>query len=305
MKGIARLFLVLACFIAAGTACFSAVCYQGQCLVKSADATPIEYTVSGKGDMTLVFIHGWSCDSRYWQKQVPYFEKRYRVVTIDLAGHGHSGLGRENYTVRGFAEDVKAVVDSLGAGQVLLIGHSMGGDIAASAAVILPGIVIGMVGVDTIQNVEEAWSREDFDKMIYTGFTVDFQKAADKFVRDMFMPGADPALVDWVAADMSSAPPKVGLSVFDNMYKELFSGHEAELFERIPGVPVRCVNAKLWPTNEEANRRHIKSYGVAYLDGVGHFLMLEKPAEFNKLLDTAIRQIETEHQNKLGNKLTH
>ena len=56
----------------------------------SKDGTPISYEVHGAGDPTLVFVHGWSCDARYWREQVPYFSKKYRVITVDLAGHGHS-----------------------------------------------------------------------------------------------------------------------------------------------------------------------------------------------------------------------
>lgn len=63
-------------------------------VVLSKDGVPISYEVFGSGEPTLVFVHGWSCDSRYWRCQVPYFGKNHRVVTIDFAGHGHSGTGR-------------------------------------------------------------------------------------------------------------------------------------------------------------------------------------------------------------------
>jgi pimeloyl-ACP methyl ester carboxylesterase len=93
-------------------------------VAKSPDGEPIAYSVKGKGDITLVFVHGWSCDSRYWREQVPFFAKNYRVVTVDLAGHGHSGLGREIYTMQAFGNDVKAVVEKVGAKRVILIGSA-------------------------------------------------------------------------------------------------------------------------------------------------------------------------------------
>jgi len=99
--------------------------------VKSFDGELISYSVSGKGDLALVFVHGWSCDSRYWMEQVPYFSKKYKVVTIDLAGHGHSGSERSVYSLKSFAEDVKAVVEAVGTQQVILIGHSMDGGVIA------------------------------------------------------------------------------------------------------------------------------------------------------------------------------
>lgn len=68
----------------------------------SADGTTISYEVYGKGDPTLIFVHGWSCDSRYWRAQIPEFSKKYRVVVLDLAGHGHSGVSRKNYSTSAF-----------------------------------------------------------------------------------------------------------------------------------------------------------------------------------------------------------
>ena len=100
-------------------------------IVQSKDGTPISYEVFGAGEPTLVFVHGWSCDARYWRAQVPYFSKKHRVVVLDLAGHGHSGMSRTKYTMRAFGEDVRAVTESTGSHSVILIGHSMGGSVIA------------------------------------------------------------------------------------------------------------------------------------------------------------------------------
>ena len=55
-------------------------------VVPSKDGTPISYEIHGAGEPTLVFVHGWGCDARYWSAQLPYFSKKHRVVTLDLAG---------------------------------------------------------------------------------------------------------------------------------------------------------------------------------------------------------------------------
>jgi len=65
----------------------------------------------------------------------------------------------------------------------------------------------------------------------------------------------------------------------------------AKVFERI-NAPVRCVNADLWPTDIEANRRHMKSFDATIMKGSGHFIMLEKPDDFNKALDKYIKELE-------------
>jgi len=82
-------------------------------VVNASDGVPIHYSVQGKGDPALVFIHCWACNRHFWDDQVAEFSKTYRVVTLDLPGHGESGLGRKSYSVESFGDDVKRVVTKL------------------------------------------------------------------------------------------------------------------------------------------------------------------------------------------------
>jgi pimeloyl-ACP methyl ester carboxylesterase len=109
--------------------------------VATIDGERIAYEVRGKGNLAIVLVHGWSCDRSYFQHQLESFSDRYTVVTLDLAGHGESTLGRENYTIALFGADVAAVVRKLDLKRVVLVGHSMGGDVvvAAGAAAQGPG----------------------------------------------------------------------------------------------------------------------------------------------------------------------
>ncbi|MDD5747156.1 MAG: alpha/beta hydrolase, partial [Candidatus Omnitrophica bacterium] len=120
----------------------------------SADGTAINYYEHGQKGPVLVFVHGWSCDASYWKEQVEYFKHKYHMVLTDLAGHGRSGSERENYTIEAYGQDVKAVVESIGAEKVILIGHSMGALVIAHAARLMPEKVIGLIAVDDLQNVE-------------------------------------------------------------------------------------------------------------------------------------------------------
>ena len=258
--------------------------------VKSSDRELISYSVSGRGNLTLVFIHGWSCDSRYWREQVPYFAKKYKVVTIDLAGHGHSGVERKIYSLKEFAEDVKAVVDDIGAQQVILIGHSMGGGVIARAAILMPKRVIGLVGVDTLQNVESVIMSDEDINSIIEGYKKDFRNTVKPFVEEMIAEETDSELKKWIISDMSAAPVKVGISAFQEFAGTFKNGGMAKIFDEI-NVPVRCLNADLWPTDVEANRRHMRSFDVEIMKGLGHFLMLASPDEFNRRLNTIINEI--------------
>ncbi len=148
---------------------------------KSEDGTTISYEVYGEGDVSLVFIHGWSCDSRYWQNQISTFSKKYKVVLVDLAGHGHSGTTRETYSMKAFGEDVQAVVEKTGSNNVILIGHSMGGAVIAQTALLIPQKVKGLIAVDAYHNIEYPLSQEGFDMMV-APMRNDFQSGARHFV---------------------------------------------------------------------------------------------------------------------------
>jgi pimeloyl-ACP methyl ester carboxylesterase len=258
-------------------------------VVPSKDGTPISYEIYGAGEPTLVFVHGWSCDARYWRAQLPYFIKNHRVVMLDLAGHGHSGMTRSQYTMRAFGEDVRAVTEATGSRRVILIGHSMGGSVIAEAARIMPSRVIGLIGIDTLENIEYPLTREELKKMI-APLEKDFRVGSRQFVEEMISSQADPQLREWILSDMSAAPPAVALSAMNNMMSQYITGEAAKIFDEIR-VPVITVNGDMWPVNYEANRRHILSFDAIVLKGADHFLMLNRPEQFNRSLEKAISEI--------------
>ncbi|AMD01473.1 alpha/beta fold hydrolase [Halomonas chromatireducens] len=255
-------------------------------MVDSADGVPIAYEVQGRGEPTLVFIHGWSCDGRYWRGQLPYFSQTHRVVTIDLAGHGHSGLGRESYTMPAFGEDVKAVLDDLEVEQAILIGHSMGGPVSVEAARLMPERVIGIVGVDTFHHVAPQMTQSDLEDML-SPMQQDFTGAARHFVASMFLESTDPELRDWVVHDMTAAVPEVALSAFQDMGTRHIDGEAAQHFAELT-VPVVAINADMWPTDVEANRQLLPEFDAVIMEDTDHFLHMARPEAFNRELERMI-----------------
>lgn len=258
-------------------------------VVPSRDGTPISFEIYGTGEPTLVFVHGWSCDARYWRAQLPYFTKNHRVVMLDLAGHGHSGMTRSQYTMRAFGEDVRAVTEVTGSRRVILIGHSMGGSVIAEAARIMPSRVIGLIGIDTLENIEYLMTREELKRMI-APLEKNFRTGSRQFVDEMISPKTNPQLREWILSDMSAAPPAVALSAMSNMMSQYITGEAAKIFDEIR-VPVITVNGDMWPVNYEANRRHMLSFDAIVLKGADHFLMLNRTEQFNRALKKAISEI--------------
>lgn len=281
MKRVMILALALASLIACGARSGAPV--EGT--VASADGQEIRYAVEGTGDPAILFIHCWCCDRSYWKDQVPYFAKKYRVVTLDLAGHGASGLGRTEWTIPAFAADVAAVATKLDLKRAILVGHSMGGAVALEAARLLPGRAIGIVGVDNFQDFSEKYTPEQQAQFLGM-FQANFAAAADGFVRGMFPAGADSGLVEAIATDIAGCPPEVALGAM----KSLLAYDPAPALAEL-AIPIRNVNSDKWPTNVEGNKKLAKDYDAVIMPGYGHFLHREAPTEFNAILDRVIAEI--------------
>jgi pimeloyl-ACP methyl ester carboxylesterase len=249
------------------------------------DNVAISYDVQGTGEPALIFVHSWSCDRGYWRLQVPYFAKRHKVVIIDLAGHGESGLGREAWTMEAFGKDVAAVIEKLDLDQVILIGHSMGGPVIIEAARQMPERIIGLVGVDTFLDFEKKYTQEQIDEIL-ARFKADFVESTSKLVRGIFLSNAEPTLVEWVVTDMSSAAPEVGIGAM----RGLLSYDPKEALKDVR-LPIYCINSDMRPVNVEAGRRYALSFEVKLMSGVGHFVMLEDAETFNRLLSETIKEL--------------
>ena len=251
----------------------------------SPDSVRITYEMQGDGTTTLVFVHGWSCDRTYWKGQVAPFSRNYKVVAIDLAGHGESGFGRKHWTMEAFGEDVASVVKALDLKKVIMIGHSMGSVVIAEAARHLPGRVAGLVMVDQYKNLGPGMTREEVE-LLATRLRIHFADSVRAFVRRMFLPGSDSSLAEWVATDMSSAPPAVALEAFENTLN--YGRRMPQTLSELK-LPVIAINDNRRATDLQS----MKQYGVEVMvmSGVGHFLMMEDPGKFNELLETAIKKI--------------
>ena len=95
--------------------------------------------VTGKGDKTLLFIHGYGCDQSMWRLVTPAFEANYQVVLLDLVGCGKSDEKAYDYdkysTLQGYTDDLLEVCEALELKNVTLVGHSISGNISILASI--------------------------------------------------------------------------------------------------------------------------------------------------------------------------
>ncbi len=256
-------------------------------VVTASDGVPIHYAVQGKGEPSLVFIHCWSCNRHLWDNQVAEFSKTHLVVTIDLPGHGESGLERKNWTVESFGDDVKTVVTKLNLKRVVLIGSSMGGPIALEAARRMPDRVVGIVPVDTLQNVESKLTPEQLEG-VFKAMEADYKGASASLMNQFFFSPSTPAAVkERVLADIASRPPETAIAILKGIF-----AYDAAPALKETKVPIRAINSDRNPTSLEVNRKYAPQFDVVLIKGTGHYPMLEDPTRFNAMLTDILRQMK-------------
>jgi len=280
----ALMVLIVVSIITVITGCSSSQNIRNESIlsVASADGSSITYGISGEGDITVVFVHCWTCNHEFWRPQIEYFSSKYKVVWLDLAGHGLSDSNRKEYTMPAFGNDVAAVVNKIRGKNVVLVGHSMGGPVAIEAAKILGDKVIGIVGVDTFYTPFEYPKSEKEIGGFVKPFENDFKGTSEKLVRSMFTSKADKELITSIVKQMSVANSGMAISAMYEIFRWNVLNVPSELDKQ--SKKLRNINGA--PTGEEKALHR----SVNLISGVGHFVAQVKPNEFNKVLNKIITE---------------
>ena len=137
--------------------------------------TPISYTDEGKGT-AIVLLHGFLENTKMWDAFVPEFSKKYRIITIDLLGHGNSEPLGYVHSMEDNADVVHAVLSELRIRKAVLVGHSMGGYVALAFAELYPEVVKGLVLLNSTSRADSDERKTNRDRAIkavkqhYTNF---------------------------------------------------------------------------------------------------------------------------------------
>lgn len=257
----------------------------------------IDHNSYGKGDITLLFVHGWCMNQTYWDNQLESLKADYKIVTMDLPGFGKSGKNRESLSVEAYSKDVNALIDQLGLKNVVLIGHSMGGDVILEAA-LKNKDVIALVGIDNFKDV--GIEPNDAIKAQLAGFLEalksNFADVASGYAQAaLFHVSTDSLVKNRVIHDIKAVDAKAGVSSLEELFKYLpiESGQLSQLKKKL-----YLINSDATPTNTEGLDNAGIAYEVVKINATGHYPMLEKPQAFNELLSKTIQKIKAEHSHK-------
>ncbi len=255
----------------------------------SVDGITLHSASAGKGSAALIFVHGWTCDSSSWTAQVPEFAKKYRVLTLDLPGHGQSGLPADGkFSIGLFARAVEAVRAEAGVDRVVLVGHSMGAPVIREYARLYPQHVAGLVAVDGPLDLrgfgEAREGRGAFTPPPMTG--PDGLKAREGMIKGMFTPQTPKPLQDQIMKMMIGAPEATAVGAMGAMFDPAMNRTD------VITAPALAIYAGTNTIPDLATvRQVVPKFEATQVAGTGHFVMMEKPAEFNALLAGFLKKI--------------
>lgn len=260
----------------------------------------ISFIDEGKGEKTIILVHGLASNAGFWRYSIPELSKNYRVIAVDLPGYGKSGKGAYPYSMTFYANQIKRLADELKLNKFILVGHSMGGQIAITFALKYPDrleklVLASPAGVEEFGQGQGDWLRSVMTK---TGV----KKTTEEGIRKN------------LAINFYSWNDK-----WEWMVEERVRMIKAKDFDEFAYTVVRCVNAMLdEPTFDKIKNisvptlivhgrydglipnpylnpgftsdvfkwgaTQIPNCKVHEIDNCGHMLQIEKPEEFTRTI---------------------
>ena len=253
----------------------------------------INYLQQGDGNTTLLFLHGWCIDATYWKNQLQYFSQKYSVYAIDLPGFGKSKAQRTNWTIEEYANDVTAFINTMNLTNVVIIGHSMAGEIMLQSALANNPKIVGIVGIDNFKIIDVVFTPEQMKQM--TDFLPllqnDFKNSAPAYADMMlFHPSTSNEVKNRVKTDFANSNSVIAYETL--MTQMQYSYADAQRLEQLNNK-LYLINSDYFPTNNDGLKNHCKSgFQVETISATGHYPMIEKPTEFNLILDKVLTAIK-------------
>jgi pimeloyl-ACP methyl ester carboxylesterase len=248
------------------------------------DGVSLAFEDRGAGKSAFVFVHGWTCDRSFFAPQAEHFARRHRVVSVDLRGHGESDRPPGPYPIAAYADDIAHIIEQLGLGKAVAVGHSLGGITVLQLAAAHPGCVAAIVMVDPAPFVFSSELRSAIETMV-AAIEAGNQEPRRRFIRDhLFLPTSDRRLVEEVLEGMLAAPAHVAANAIRGALE--FDARAAAASCKVPALHLAAT--------PPLNPPHLMSEWLpnvvnGWTVGAGHFNQLEVPDQVNAMIEGFLR----------------
>ena len=267
----------------------------------------IAYTDVGSGGKTLMFIHGLSSNLKAWNKNVSVLKNDYRCITLDLPGYGKSTKNSTTYSLKDYAGFLNSFIEKKNLHNVVLLGHSMGGQVAVLTVLAVPEnfinlVLIASAGIETFTEEEAILMKASYTKAIVEESTPEQIRNNFKMNFYQFPEDAEFMVRERIAMRDTDDMNIYSEVVVNNIHAML----DEPIIDRLSSIeiPVLMIYGKndlLIPNNyfhpsqdiyslvKDAEER-ISTLEVRLIDEAGHFVNFEKPDEVNEEIKQFLKQ---------------
>jgi len=240
----------------------------------------------GSGGLPVIFIHSLAGNVSHWSSQLERLRKERQAVGFDLRGHGHSQSPPDgDFAIESLAGDVGVIVEEVGIQRFVLVGHSSGGTVAIAYADSHPEKVAGLLLADPSGDARKV-PAEQVNLMIGALESDSYSKAIEDYY-GILLTGSQPAVREKVIQDLRNTPRETVIGIFKStlQYDPLtplhhYKGPKLSVVTSLNDAPFSLHNL-------DADLPHIK------VTGTGHWLQMDKPEEFNRILDDFLTFVES------------
>jgi pimeloyl-ACP methyl ester carboxylesterase len=228
---------------------------------------------------TIVLIHGWADRHELLAPMAKHFRSRYRVLSVDLRGHGQSDKPKTGYSIPTLADDVAYLCQKLGRKNVVLVGHSLGGAVVLETAARHPALASSIVAIEGAL-LFPAPVREGFKPMGEALRGPGWKKAMREFTDSVYLPNDDPALRQYSYRELDRLPQHVHIGVY-----EAVMNWDAEQAARACRCPLLYIEGGSGLTDLARLKILCPRLIVGQAVGVSHLAIVGSPEQSLAMID--------------------
>lgn len=272
----------------------------------SINSEELAYVEEGQGTKTLIFIHGLSSNLEAWKKNISGLSDTYRCIALDLPGYGKSSKNKTDYSLVEYAAIIRKFAEEKQLETPVLVGHSMGGQIAVHAVLQYPGyfeklVLVAPAGIETFTEEEAR-----IMKISYTPEMV--KNATDAQIRSNFLVNFHefPEDAEFMIEDRIAMKSASDFGVYSEIIvNNICAMLEEPVFQDLDkiNIPVMIIYGKndqlipnkyFHPTQDiefliTAAEKKVPNLTVERIGEAGHFVNFEKASEVNEKIDRFIQ----------------
>jgi pimeloyl-ACP methyl ester carboxylesterase len=239
-------------------------------------------------NIPLVLLHGFAEDSSVWDQQKQYLEGKYRVLTPDLPGSGHTPLPEGETTMDTLAHAVKALLDAEGIDECVMVGHSMGGYVTLAFAELYPEKLkaMGLFHSTSYADTDEkrATRRKGIAFILKNGSAAFIRQSAP----NLFSASSQQQHPEWISALIEryeGFSPDALISYYEAMISRPDRSHVLQQFPR-PVLFILGAQDNAIPLATGLQQCHMPSVSYIHvLVNAGHMGMMEDADHANHILE--------------------